>query len=117
MRVRPLLDWLVVHLDPLPEETRGGIVLPQNSSGAERQRTGTVLRVGPGRWLYGKNARRPMGVQEGDRVCFFRENLEHQQGKAIQRVLQDLEDNVGMIREDDILYVLEKVAHAPRHHH
>ena len=45
-----------------------------------------------------------MQVQPGDRVVFFRENLEHQQGKAIMGVLQHLGDNIGMIRADDILF-------------
>lgn len=49
-----------------------------------------------------------MGVQEGDRVCFFRENFETQQGKEVMRVVQQLEDNVGMIRRDDILFVDSK---------
>lgn len=105
MRVRPLSDWIVVKLDPLPQATAGGVILPQSSRGSERQRTGTILRIGPGCWLYGRSTRKPLGVQEGDRVVFFRENLEHQQGKAILGVLQQLEEDVGMIREPDILWV------------
>jgi co-chaperonin GroES (HSP10) len=105
MHVRPLVDWMVVHMEPLPEASAGGIVLV--GSGVERQRTGAVLRVGPGRWLYKKGhqrQRKPMTVKVGDHVVFFRENLEHQQAKAI---LQHLEDDVGMIREDDVLFVVE----------
>lgn len=104
MHVRPLLDWMVVKLEPLPNETPGGIFLVP--SAAERVRMGTVLRVGPGRWEGA--VRVPVGVKPGDRVAFFRENLEHQQGQQLARVLHELEEDVGMIRASDILYVAEK---------
>jgi co-chaperonin GroES (HSP10) len=109
MRVRPLHDWVLVKMEPLPEATPGGIVLA-GTSVAERQRTGTVLRLGPGRRCWSdrlkKEIVKPMDVEVGERVVFFRENLEHQQGKAIMGVLQQLEEDVGLIRTDDILYSL-----------
>lgn len=106
MGVRPLQDWLVVKLDPLPETTSGGLVLPNGTSGMERQRTGTVLRVGPG--VTRKGVLQPAGVSPGERIAFFRENLEHQQGKEMVRLLHELEENTGMIRQNDILFVVEE---------
>ena len=104
MHVRPLQDWLTVKLDPLPETTQSGLFL--SASAQERQRSGTVLRIGPGR--PSTTARRkPMEVSPGDRIVFFRENLEHSQGKAMTRLMHELEENTGMIRMVDILYVIE----------
>ena len=105
MHVQPLQDWLTVKLDPLPECTQSGLFL--SPSAQERQRSGTVLRVGPGRHST-TASRNPMGVSPGDRIVFFRENLEHSQGKALTRLMHELEENTGMIRVVDILYVVER---------
>ena len=108
MHVRPLKDWLVVKLDPIQEMTASGLLaLPQSTSGVERQRTATVLRVGPGRRLESKKGTVvvPIDLLPGDKVIFFRENLEHQQGKEVLRILQELEEDTGMIRADDVLLV------------
>lgn len=106
MGVRPLHDWLLVKLDPLPTATRSGIFLPQGTTGEENQRTGTVLRVGPGG--KSKGAVQPVGVEPGERIAFFRANLEHQQGKELVRVLEELEEDTGMIRASDVLFVFEE---------
>lgn len=113
VRVRPLRDWVVLRMEPLPEKSPGGILLTGTSADT-RQREGTVLRVGPGNRRWSDTLEReviePTGLEVGDRVVFFREHLEHQQGQAI---LQHLEDGEGLIRAMDVLYVLppkEKVA-------
>jgi len=98
MNVRPLHDWILVKLDPLPEEQKvGSIFVPD--SGAERVRTALVVDIGPGR----KNEngdRIPIFVQRQTKVAFFREHLEHQQGKQL---LQRLEEGYGLIRAMDVL--------------
>jgi len=108
VHVVPLRDWIVVKLDPLPGVSKGGIILPEGTSGMERIRTGTVLRVGPGTWRWlkkeKKDVRVPVGVEPGEGVAFFRENLEHQQGKQVTAIVQELEEDTGMIRASDILY-------------
>jgi co-chaperonin GroES (HSP10) len=108
MRVRPLRDWLVLQLEPLPKTSPGGIIL-EGTTQVERQRVGKVLRVGPGNRRWSDTLEReivePVGIEVGDRVAFFREHLEHQQGKAL---LKQLEDDTGMIRAMDVLYVLPK---------
>ena len=101
--LRPLNDYILVKLDPLPETPAGSIILI--GSGEERLRTGVVLRVGPGRWM--GSVRAPVDVVPGDKVAFWRENLEHQQGKKVTAILQDLEEGVGLLRAPDILYVME----------
>jgi co-chaperonin GroES (HSP10) len=107
MSFRPLLDWILVKLEPLPESSSGGIFLPATTSGQERVRYGTVLKTGPGRPVGKSGAIQPTGVVPGDRVAFFRENLEHQQGKELVRILQQVEEDTGLIRANDILYVVE----------
>jgi co-chaperonin GroES (HSP10) len=107
VKVRPLHDWIWVRLEPLPEVSPGGIIL-KGTSADVRQRTGVVLAVGPGRrkWssVLKKELIEPVGVVVGDRVVFYRENLEHQQGKAIVGVLQEIEENTGLIRSWDVLW-------------
>lgn len=102
MKLRPLHDWLVVSLDKLPEKI-GSIFI--DGSAAERVRTGTVLAAGPGRYVGNTSVRTPTGVAPGEKIAFFREHLEHQQGKQIVRTMfSELGDSVGLIREMDVLY-------------
>lgn len=100
MRLRPLLDWIVVQLDPIPTH-EGSILLVHGA----RVRTARVRAVGPGRKLSnGQTA--PPDVHPGDKVAFFREHLEHQQGKTLMHTLEDLGENIGLIREPDVLFVI-----------
>lgn len=115
MNFRPLLDTVVVKLDPVPEK-EGSIILVHGP----RQYTGTVLQVGPGAWVkrtkdVGNPHRAqtwetffaPTEIKPGDKVTFFRENLEHQSGKKTNETLKaavDLEDDVCLIRERDVLF-------------
>jgi co-chaperonin GroES (HSP10) len=103
MKLRPLHDWLLVKLDPIPDKI-GSIFI--DGSAAERLRTATVLRTGPGKYLSWESDRRiPVAVQVGDKVHFFREHLEHQQGKQLVRTLfSELGEDIGLIREPDVLY-------------
>ena len=102
MKFRPFHDWLVVKLDKLPEKI-GSIFI--DGSAAERLRTATVISTGPGVYLKLTAQRRPVAVIPGEKVAFFREHLEHQQGKQMVRVLlSELGDDIGLIREPDVLY-------------
>jgi co-chaperonin GroES (HSP10) len=103
--LRPLGDWVLVRLDPLPEKV--GTIFVTGSS-AERLRTATVKLVGPGRRCANGMRRVPIGVVPGERVAFWREHLEHQQGKQLMGVLAELGDDLGLIREGDILYAFEE---------
>lgn len=102
MAIRPKSDWLVVKYEKPPEKI-GSIVLPETNS-VRRASKGEVLAVGPGRWR-GKRFI-PTMVKPGERIAFFTANLETKQGKAIVNAVQDLGDNVGMLREEDILFVI-----------
>lgn len=104
MNVRPLHDWLVVKLDARPEEekVRGIILL---GSAVERVWTGTVVRLGSGRYERGRHI--PIDLREGQRVAFFRENFETSQGKQVAHILEDVAPGHGLLREDSILYKWE----------
>lgn len=99
--MRLLHDWILVELDPIIGH-EGSIILPHGQA----ERTATVRSVGPGRELP-TGVRVPVGVVPGERVVFRRENLEHKPGKQILAALQDLGDNLGLLRAPDILYVIE----------
>jgi co-chaperonin GroES (HSP10) len=103
MNFRPINDYILLELDPLREVTKGGIILPDDRPG-ERVRTGTVMRVGPGRWV--GSHRRPIRLEKGEKVAFLRWNLEHQTGKTITGFLANIGENLGLIREDDVLFAL-----------
>lgn len=102
--VRPLLDWLVVQLDPLPEK-QGSIFLPTKG----RVYTGKVIAAGPGRRVKKTDVLVPNPVKAGDTICFFRENFEHRPGKKVQEVVDQYFDDSphGMIRATDVLGIIE----------
>lgn len=101
LKIRPLSDWTVVKCEPIQEKI-GSIVLLHG----RRIRFAEVLAVGPGRVWKGSKFPAPTGLAVGDRIAFFRETLETQQGKEIVRVLQDLGDDLGLIRAQDVLFVV-----------
>ena len=103
--IRPLHDWLLVELDERPVEEKVGSIIVAGSA-VERVWTGKVARLGPGRPLP-SGARAPMNLDVGDRVAFFRENLETQQGKQVARLVTDLADGFALLRQPDVLWAVE----------
>lgn len=101
MPVRPLNDWVVVRCEPIRTE-RNGLILVHG----ERVRFGEVIAVGPGRKYRDKKYITKPAVRPGERVAFYRETLETQSGKQIARVVQELGNDLGMIRATDILFVI-----------
>lgn len=97
----PLGDRVMVKLDSLKEVSKGGIALIADNT-VSSIRTGTVLRIGPGSWVGGR--RQPIDVEPGEKVAFLRWHLEHQTGKQITHALSQLEENVGLLKDEDILF-------------
>lgn len=109
--VRPASDVIIVELEP-GRKMSGLLHLVSE----DRVRIGKVLAVGPGRWASDQRFRHrnkpgkalavrvPVGVEPGDRVAFFVENLQHKQGRQLMQVL---ENNQAMIRADDVLVVVD----------
>lgn len=105
---RPMNDWVLVRMDPLPEKI-GSILLPSKGS----IYTATVLAVGPGAEISldhnhpEKKRFFPTDVRSGERVAFLRWAVESQQGKAVRSTFEDLGADHALIKERDILFVLE----------
>jgi chaperonin GroES len=96
MKVRPLLDRIVVKRTEEEQKTKGGIIIPDTAK--EKPLEGLVIAVGNGKVLAnGKLA--ALDVKAGDRILF---------GKySGTEVKLDGEEHV-ILREDDILAVFDK---------
>jgi chaperonin GroES len=67
MKIKPLLDRLVVERIEQDTKTAGGIIIPDNAK--EKPKQGKVLAVGPG--AKDENGKRiPVDVKAGDIVLF-----------------------------------------------
>ena len=96
MKLRPLHDRVVVKRVEQETRTASGIVIPDNA--AEKPDQGEVVSVGPGK-RNDKGDIVAMNVKKGDRVLF---------GKySGSEVKVDGEEHL-ILREDDILVVIEK---------
>jgi len=95
MKVTPLHDRLLVKRIEEETKTQGGILIPDSAQ--EKPLEGTVVAVGKG--TVGEDGTlRPLDVHPGDRVLF---------GKYSVTELQPEGDEHLIIREDDVLAVLE----------
>jgi co-chaperonin GroES (HSP10) len=106
MSLRPLSDVVLVKLHPLEKPSE--LLFTPN---AEHQplRTGTVVRVGPGRRKLKsaggvKTTFIPSQLKEGERVAFFSAAGDASRGRLPPHFLG--EDEV-LIREEDVLFVFD----------
>jgi chaperonin GroES len=96
MKMRPLNDRVLVLRIGETEKTPGGIFVPDTAK--EKPQEGKVIAVGPGKW--DENGKRiPLEVKKGDRVLF---------GKYTGNEIKIDEVEHLMMREDDILGIIEK---------
>ncbi len=96
MQIRPLHDRLIVKRLEEEEKTKGGIIIPDTAK--EKPIEGKVIAVGKGRVNKdGKNI--PMEVKKDDRILFAK--------YAGTEVKIDGEEYL-MMREDDVLAIIEK---------
>lgn len=96
MKVRPLGDRLVVRREEAESKTAGGIVLPDSAK--NKPQFGKVLAVGAGRLLKDGTRRGPQ-VKAGDKVLFTTWAGDEYKDRGGDEIL--------IMREDDILAVLE----------
>jgi chaperonin GroES len=98
MKIRPLGDRLVVRRNAAQEKSSGGILLPDAAQ--NKPQKGEVLEVGPGRLLK-DGTRRPLQVKKGDTILFttWAGDEFKERGRG---------DEVLLMREEDVLAVLEK---------
>lgn len=102
MHIRPLYDRIVVRRIEEQETTGSGIIIPDSAK--EKPQEGEVIAIGRGKRLEdGKVV--PIDVKVGDRILFGKYS-----GSEIQ--LENTEYIV--MREDDVLGVLNPTSHAAK---
>ncbi|MBZ4659044.1 MAG: co-chaperone GroES [Desulfacinum sp.] len=96
MKLKPLNDRVVVKRLEEEERTAGGIIIPDTAK--EKPIQGEIIAVGSGK-LMEDGSRRPLDVKEGDRVLF---------SKYAGTDVKVEGDELLIMREDDILAIIEK---------
>jgi chaperonin GroES len=96
IQVRPLQDRVLIKREKEEETTAGGIIIPDTAK--EKPIRGEVVAVGNGK-IQEDGTSRKLDVKVGDRVLFGK-----YQGAEVKL---DGEERL-IIREDDILAVIEK---------
>jgi chaperonin GroES len=96
MTLRPLHDRVVVKRLDNERTTASGIVIPENA--AEKPDQGEVVAIGNGKILEdGKT--KPVDVKVGEKILF---------GKYSGQTVKVDGDELLVLREDDIMAVIEK---------
>ena len=98
--IRPLQDRIIIRRIEEGEQIRGGIIIPDSAK--EKPQEGEVIAVGAGKKL-DSGERVAMDVKEGDRVLF---------GKYAGTEVKLDDEEYLIMREDDILGVIERTAKA-----
>ena len=96
MKIRPLQDRVIVKRVPEEAKTKGGIIIPDTAK--EKPMEGLVVSVGKGKTADDGKLIKP-DVKAGDRILF---------GKYSGTEVKIDGDELLIMREDDILGILEK---------
>jgi chaperonin GroES len=96
MNVRPLADRILVRRLDRPEETSGGIIIPDTAK--EKPMEGEVVAVGPGK-IHKDGKRSEVAVGKGDRVLI---------GKYSGTEVKIDGDDYLILREEDVLATIVK---------
>ncbi len=97
--VEPLGDRVVVYPDPPDDVSEGGIIIPDLAK--HRPQMGTVVAVGPGRWVPEMQDYKPLGLEAGDRILFSKYG-----GTDIEL---NIDESVTIINEADIMGIVRTV--------
>jgi chaperonin GroES len=96
MKIRPLQDRVIVKRVEEDAKTKGGIIIPDTAK--EKPMEGLVISVGKGKMADDGKLIKP-DVKAGDRILF---------GKYSGTEVKIDGDELLIMREDDILGILEK---------
>ncbi len=96
MKIRPLQDRVIVKRIEEEATTKGGIIIPDTAK--EKPMEGLVIAVGKGKTTEDGKLIKP-DVKAGDRILF---------GKYSGTEVKIDGDELLIMREDDILGILEK---------
>ena len=104
MKVKPLNDRVLVKRTEELQVTKGGIVIPDTAK--EKPIEGKIVAVGPGK-MSEQGQRMTLQVKEGDRILF---------GKYAGTEIKVEGEEYLMMREEDILAILELISAIPQQH-
>lgn len=96
VKVRPLFDRIIVRREEPREYVKGGIVLPDTAK--EKPLEGTIIAVGTGKRSDSGDFMAPV-VNVGDKILI---------GKYSGTEVKVNDEDLVIIREDDILAVIEE---------
>ena len=96
MKIRPLQDRIIVKRIEETLKTKGGIIIPDTAK--EKPMEGKVVSVGKGKVME-DGSQRALDVKAGERILF---------GKYAGTEVKIDEEDYLIMREDDILGVIEK---------
>jgi chaperonin GroES len=99
-KIRPLHDRVIVKRIEEKEQVRGGIIIPDSAK--EKPQEGEIIAVGNGKVLDNGNRIEP-SVKAGDRILF---------GKYSGSEIKLDGEEFLILREEEILGVLESTAHS-----
>ena len=97
LNIKPLNDRIVIKRFTADDKTAGGILLPDSAK--NKPQKGEVLAVGPGKVLK-DGSRQPLQVKVGDVILFT--------NWAGDEFKQAHGENILLMREEDVLAVVEK---------
>lgn len=100
--IRPLHDRVIIRRIEEGEQVRGGIIIPDSAK--EKPQEGEVIAVGKGK-RHDNGDYAGMDVQVGDRVLF---------GKYAGNEIKLDDEEYLIMREDDILGVIERTSNAAK---
>ena len=100
--IRPLQDRVIIKRIEEGEQIRGGIIIPDRAK--EKPQEGEVVAAGAGKKL-DSGERVALDVKEGDRVLF---------GKYAGTEVKLDDEEYLIMREDDILGVIERAAESSK---
>ncbi|MFZ5390714.1 MAG: co-chaperone GroES [Patescibacteria group bacterium] len=96
MKLKPLGDHLVVKITKEDKTTKSGIVLPDTVD-KEKQETGEVTAVGPGK-LLDSGSRAAMEIKVGDKILFKKYALDE---------FKIDEEEFGTLQQSDVIAIVE----------
>lgn len=98
MRLVPLSDRVIIRPLPVEEQSKGGILIPENAK--DKPVKGEVIAVGPGKWadFATSDKRIPMDLVIGDIVLY---------GKYVGTEVA-LDETLLVVKESDILAKVEE---------
>jgi chaperonin GroES len=102
MKIRPLYDRIVVKRIEEEETTRSGIVIPDSAK--EKPQEGEVMAVGRGKRLESGELV-ALEVKVGDRILFGKYSGSETRLDGVEYII---------MREDDVLGILDSAAQAPK---